>query len=178
MTGPFTRRPDDDPTNVLAWRAGRDAGRTVPISPPAATPGPPHRDPRLPTTLLRLRRGRFPRKIHGRKDYSKRTTRPIPLNPRPLLSRPNPRRLRIAGIVGSRCPPCDRPGRNIATDTAQRRLGRRGRHFCRFTIGTRWGSRLSRPPRNAVWGTPEGRAANLSSGKSVWRALARRQGCV
>ena len=65
--------------------------------------------------------------------------------PAHTLSRPNPRRLRIAGIVGSRCPPCDRLGRNVATDTAQRRLGRRGRHFCRSTIGTRWGSRLSRP---------------------------------
>jgi hypothetical protein len=36
MAGPFTRRPDDDPTNIGAWLAGRGAGRglrgTVPRS--------------------------------------------------------------------------------------------------------------------------------------------------
>jgi hypothetical protein len=41
MAGAFTRRPDFDPTGIGTWLAGRGGARTVPISPPAATPGPP-----------------------------------------------------------------------------------------------------------------------------------------
>jgi hypothetical protein len=41
MTSPFTTRPDDDPTNVLQWLAGRGAGRGLQGTAPRATPGPP-----------------------------------------------------------------------------------------------------------------------------------------
>jgi hypothetical protein len=44
MAGPFTRRPNDDPTNIGEWLAGRGAGRELQGTVPRATPGPPPAD--------------------------------------------------------------------------------------------------------------------------------------
>jgi hypothetical protein len=41
MTSPFTRRPDDDPTNIGAWLAGRGPGRGLQGTAPRATSVPP-----------------------------------------------------------------------------------------------------------------------------------------
>jgi hypothetical protein len=41
MAGPFTRRPDWDPTNIGAWLAGRGAGRGLQGTAPRATSVPP-----------------------------------------------------------------------------------------------------------------------------------------
>jgi hypothetical protein len=54
MTGPFTRRPDDDPTNVLAWLAGRGEGRKVqePLPAPITVPPQADVDPAPPERVL------------------------------------------------------------------------------------------------------------------------------
>src|SRR5580658_9524742 len=44
MTSPFTTRPDDDPTNVLQWLAGRGAGQGVASKAPRATSVPEQAD--------------------------------------------------------------------------------------------------------------------------------------
>ena len=41
MAGPFTRRPNDDPTNIGEWLAGRGAGRGLQGTAPRATSVPP-----------------------------------------------------------------------------------------------------------------------------------------
>jgi hypothetical protein len=82
-----------------------------------------HRYPRQSTMILRFRRGsRFPRKIRGRKDYSKRTTRPIPSR------KPSPGRRTTAATAGSPSRPCDRPPLATVTGIAPRRLERLAGH--------------------------------------------------
>jgi hypothetical protein len=44
MAGPFTRRPNDDPTNIGEWMAGRGAGQGLQGTVPRATPVPPDRN--------------------------------------------------------------------------------------------------------------------------------------
>jgi hypothetical protein len=104
MAGPYTRRPDFDPTGIREWMAGRGVG----------TVGGPERRRELRSypgsemTLLSLPRAprnalRPPRKIGRRKNYSKRTTRPI------SSRKPSPGRRTTAGTAGSPSRPCDRP---------------------------------------------------------------------
>jgi hypothetical protein len=76
-----------------------------------------------------------PRKICGRKNYSKRTTRPIPSR----KPKPSPGRWTSAATAGSPSRPCDRPRLATVTAIAPRRLERLARQSCRGTIGTRFG---------------------------------------
>jgi hypothetical protein len=73
--------------------------------------------PRAPRNGLRP-----PRKICGRKNYSKRTTRPIPSR------KPSPGRRTTAATAGSPSRPCDRPRLATVTAIALRRLERLAGH--------------------------------------------------
>jgi hypothetical protein len=80
---------------------------------------------------------RPPRKICGRKNYSKRTTRPIPSR------KPSPGRRTTAATAGSPSRPCDRPRLATVTATAPRRRGRLAAHNVDHASGPSYRAALS-----------------------------------
>jgi len=102
MAGPFTRRPDDDPTNVLQWIASRrGAAQPVPISPPAATPGPPpvNDAPALPQRLDEISPQDQSRHFVLEADNS-----PAPADPLPVPNPAEPKKAENCGHCGKPLP--------------------------------------------------------------------------
>jgi hypothetical protein len=135
---PFTRRPDDDPTNIRQWLAGRGARRRLRETVPTATPVPPEPNDAVEAPQRQI--------SPSRHFVLEADNSPVPAEPTPVPKPAEPKKAENCGHCGKPLPTL----RSAGAEYCNRYCAKAARKARAYLLSGLGGVAGCRGPRNAV----------------------------